>query len=414
MNAVTRPFLLAVVLVCSGKAGATDRIYDDITARSENGQYEVQARSPDNKPGPGYRAFQSKFVYTCTDTKTKKVLWTRRQPMEKPQRLGGSGRVHFSPKEQSPLDVYVSDAGWTVILTGWYELIAVDPNGHDTCKIGLLSEAMSQQERETFVHDTTAGPMWMGYSLWYFLDVAGQRLFVVRPWWGKRILVDIEKGNLAAETKGISKAIATRERKDVLAQLEKGVKTRKMWEKGGHCELVWPILTAAYLAGPLHITEAIPLLRHLEESTYCGSSGGLSIAGVDGQVDPYDCHTLTLRQVVQLSLRRLDETPRVLSPILFDVWYKDYDKRHPFVPKALSVPRHTNIDKLQKGMKAEEVLSLLGGPDFFGGNAWQYDMDSMPPMSLIVKWEKRRVIGIEKQTPPLWKKGFTRDEQIVD
>jgi hypothetical protein len=50
-----------------------------------------------------------------------------------------------------------------------------------------------------------------------------------------------------------------------------------------------------------------------------------------------------------------------------------------------------------------------------GYDTWEYDydMDTVPPSSLILKWDVRHVIGIEKKTPPLWKDGFLRDEQLV-
>lgn len=407
--------VLGAILVCSGKAGATDRFYRDISTCSPNGQYEVEARSPDNKPGAGFKVFQASFVYTCTDRKTQEVLWTRKQAMEEPQSSGTSGAGYALPKEDSPIEIHVSDGGWTAILTGRYEIIAVNPNGHDTCKIGLW-EALSQDEQKKYVHLTTGGPTWAEGSLWYFLNVGKQHLFVVRPWWGRRILADIEKGQLAAETPIITKAIATYERSYVLTQLGTGVKTRIKWEKGESCELVWPVRNAAYLAGTLQIREAIPLLRQLEDSTYSGSNSGRGLSfdeRPEGEIAPDSYNTLTLRQTIQFSLRRLGETPRPLSPITFRMEYKDYKKNRTYVAEGPAVPRHTNIDEVQTGMMAMQVLSLLGGPDFVGYNTWEYDMDSVPPITLLIKWDALHVVRIEKKTPPLWKDGFPRDELLA-
>ena len=66
-------------------------------------------------------------------------------------------------------------------------------------------------------------------------------------------------------------------------------------------------------------------------------------------------------------------------------------------------------------MKAERVLvALFGSPDYVGyDDTWQYDMDAKAPFTLILKWDERHVIGIEKKTPPLWKDGFERDESLI-
>jgi hypothetical protein len=40
-------------------------------------------------------------------------------------------------------------------------------------------------------------------------------------------------------------------------------------------------------------------------------------------------------------------------------------------------------------------------------------MDSEPPFSLILKWDVRHVVGVQRKMPALWKDDFVRDEQIV-
>jgi hypothetical protein len=385
------------VFLCD--ACATDRFFSDTSTVSPSKRYTVEAKSPDNAGKRGRNAFQSAFVYTCRETSTKHILWTRKQG-----------------EEASPVDVVVSDAGWTVIRTGWDELIAVDLAGHDRCHIRLLSEAFTKDERSRYVHDTTAGPMWSGFSLWYFLDADGQHLFVVRPWWGRRVLLNLETGSLINETKNISTAVAAHERSYVMTELAKAVETRRKWEKAECCEAVWPILNASYLAGRLLVVEAAPLLAQLQEVSYIGSStsGGLGFGErFEGEVNPHSYETFTLRQVVQLSLRRLGKTPRPLAANQFDVQYEAYKKNHPYVPKVTDVPRATTAAKVTTGMKAEQVLDLLGGPDFVEYDSWAYDMDASPPFSLILKWDARKVIDVEKKTPALWKKAFVRDEQIV-
>ena len=77
-------------------ATATDRFYNDISAESPSKRYKVEAKSPDNARKKGRNAFQSSFVYTCRDTSTKQVLWTRHQAMMKPQTLGKDSSESYS------------------------------------------------------------------------------------------------------------------------------------------------------------------------------------------------------------------------------------------------------------------------------------------------------------------------------
>jgi hypothetical protein len=258
--------------------------------------------------------------------------------------------------------------------------------------------------------------MWSGYSLWYFRDVDDKHLFVVRPWWGRRVVLNFESGRLLDETPDVSRSAVAYERQYVMTELTKGVETRKKWEKEECCEAVWPILNASYLAGRLPVPEAAPLLEQLQEVSYSGSStsGGLGFGErFEGEVNPHNYKTFTLRQVVQLSSRRLGTTPRPLPANQFDVQYQVSRKNHPYIPKAAAVPRVLNAGKVKTGMKGEQVLDLLGGPDFVGYDTWEYDMDASPPFSLILKWDARHVIDVQKKTPALWKEGFVRDEQIL-
>jgi hypothetical protein len=213
------------------------------------------------------------------------------------------------PKEGSPVAIYVSNDGWTAILTGLHELICVDPDGVDRANIALLTEGLSEEEQDAYVRHTTAGPMWAGYSLWYFLEAGERQLFVIRTWWGRRVVVDIEDGGVIGESAEIGAAARASEIQYILSIL----RTAEM--EGVDESEIGPILYAAYHAGRLSVTESIPFLKALEHSDYTGSStlGGLSLlVDFKNEIDPHSYSTFTLRQVVQLSLRRLEETPSAL------------------------------------------------------------------------------------------------------
>jgi hypothetical protein len=419
MNRQKSVLFIAVVLFWTTQAEATDRFFRDIVAVSPHGQYEIRAESPDNKTKEGHRAFQENFVYTFTDKKSGKILWTRKQAMKTEPDSNNPSETYAYPEEASPVDIFVSDAGWTVIRTGWDELIAVDLQGKDRCLIKILDEAFTHDENQKFVHLTTAGPMWSQLSLWYFLDVGDRHWFVVRPWWGRSTVVDLTQGKIIEKTADISTALLAEERRNVLTELVKGIAALKKCMKVDDYEPEYETKTAAYLAGQLKIAEAIPLLEQLQEVTYCGCSvsGGLSMLDkFNGEVDPHSYHQLGFRQTVQLSLRRLGKTPKPLPVYFFEVRFEEYKKDHLYIPKSLppTAQRHKNAEKIEKGMKAEQVLALIGSPDCVGyDNTWKYDIDADAPFTLILKWDVRHVIGIEKKTPPEWQDGFSRDENII-
>jgi hypothetical protein len=312
--------------------------------------------------------------------------------------------------------LFVSDAGRTVIWTGRNQIICVSREGTDRGTIKLLEDAFSEAEYKDYVHETTAGPMWAGYSLWYFLEVDGKDLFVIRPWWGRRIFIDVDSAFLARASEAARRAVAAYERNYVISELAKGVRTRAESEKDGG-QGVWHILEAAYLAGVLQISDAIPDLAKLQDSTFSGSStsGGMSaLEEFDGEVDPHSYSTFRLRQVVHLSLRRLGKTPGPWPIHEFEKRYEDHTRDSKYRPKPLAVPRNARSDAIRNGMKAEAVLDLIGAPDFIGHDTWEYDVDSTPASSLVLKWDARRVTRIERRSPALWKQGLVRDRQIAE
>ncbi len=396
---------------------ATDLFFSDISVESPSKRYKVEAKSPDNNDKKEHKAFQASFVYTCWDTNAKKLLWTRNQPMGEPQPLGdGSAETYVLPKEASPVGIFVSDLGWTLIQTNWDELIIVDLSGQDRGRIDLLSNALTKEEQTKYVRQTTAGPVWAGYSLWYFLDVQEQHLFIIRPWWGRRVIVNLEAGKIIQETEKISASASGYERNYVLTELAKAVTTRKDWEKNGCCEAIRPVFNASYFAGRLQMKEAIPFLEKLQESSVIDSStwGGPGLLDqFKDEVNPFIYSTSTLRQVIHLSLRRLGTVPKPLPIHQFDIQPEDSEERHPYLPRTSLVTRDSNVDKVKQGMKAEQVLDLLGSPDFIHYNTWEYDIDSKLPYTLIIKWDIRNVLDIRKKTPALWKDGFVRDEQLM-
>lgn len=385
---------------------ATDRYFFDIHVRSQSGQFQVDATSPDNQ-GKIEKTlpFQASFTYNCVDTLNGKTIWTRKQPMEKPIRLSKDSTFEFAfPKEASPLAIHVSDSGTTLIYTGANDFIVVSPQGKDVGSVNLLSDAFTETEYKQFVHNTTAGPSWASLSAWYYLNIPGGEMFVVRPWWGRRIFVDVNRGKLAQSSRALIAAAVEREKKLVMDALNSK-------EKPNDYEL--SKYDAAYLSGVLNLQKAIPFLKTLEKSTDDERStvGGLSFGeDSNNEVEPHSDSTYGLRQAAQLSLRRLGIVPKPLPCHSFDL-VKD-GKSIPFVPPAREQPRHEAVQKVKVGMSAREVLNHIGIPDYISDDTWSYDMDANPPFSISLTFAARKVTGYKKEDP-LWKSGLSRDEVIA-
>ena len=372
---------------------ATNRYYSDITASSPNGRYTVEAKSPDNASGDEHHAFQDKFLYTCIDTHTDETLWTRHQPMEAPSTApNGDLEDYEFPEEGSPSSIYVSDTAWTVIRTGWDEIISVDRHGNDRGPLHLLSEAFTEEERDRYVHDTTAGPMWAGNSLWYFLNVEDKHVFVIRPWWGKRIFIGLEECRLLKEADSLTSTAANQENQFVMTTLKESSKLTKSSQKQDCCSSNAGSTLAAHLAGTLKVKQAVPLLRTLEDSSYSGSS----VMCLDDDLPPAiaNWREMTLRKAVHLSLRRLGQKPSEYPCNTFAAL--------PASMMPTQAPRADGVVKLEKGMRPNAVISHIGSPDYIDRSVWYFDIDAEDPYTLELSWGKAGVDRFKKITPPLW------------
>ncbi len=402
--------VLAMACLAAMQAGATDLFFSDINAYSQSKRYRVTAKSPDNQKREGRVAFQSSFVYECTDTHTRQVLWTRKQAMGKPETWGDDPKNTYTPTlEGSPCRIYVSDSGYTVIYTNWDDLIIVDPKGKENGKVSILKDCLTDDENDKYVSQTTAGPMWAARSHWYFATADSAEYFIIRPWWGRHLIIELMTGAIKAPTKSLTEATQEEEREYVLSVLKTVLDgtAKKCDCCGGSHDAVF----AAYLAGVLKIQEAVRVLRIMENSTHSGSStrGGFSKVP-EGRIDPFNYATYTTRQNVHLALRRLGEMPGAYPCTSFKTEHKVYRKQKPYVRKPVPGTRESNAEKVTKGMSAEQVIDLIDCPDYILSREWQYDIDAGKPYTLTVSWtDERTVDEVNVVCPALWQEGTVRD-----
>ena len=265
-----------------------------------------------------------------------------------PDRNEPSGTYTY-PDEASPVDIFVSDAGWTVIRTGWDELIAVDMQGKDRCHIKLLDEAFTKDEvRNTFTTpppvrcgpDFRCGISWMSAAAIYLSSVRGG---------DEASLSILLKGRSSRDE--IFRAVGAEERRIVLAELARGVAALKKCKKPDGYKPECETTTAAYLAGQIKIAEAVPLLERLEDVAYSGYSLSGVFSKPEGEVDPNSYDKLEFRQIVQLSLRRLGKTPKPLPVYFFEVRFFGIQKE-PSVRSKTSVTGDATPQMWRRSRKA--------------------------------------------------------------
>ena len=395
--------VITVIYLVSMQAGATDRFFYDIDSCSQSKQYRVTAKSPDNQKQNERVAFQASFVYECTDMQTRQVLWTRNQPMGKPEFWGDDPKNTYTPiLEGSPCRIYVSDSGYSVIYTSWDELVIVDPKGKENGKVNILKDCLTKDENDKYVSQTTAGPMWAGRSYWYFVSVESKEYFIIRPWWGKHLIIELATAAITIPTDSIAMAIQKSEKDYVLGVL-KTVLDGTM-KKCDCCGGSHEVILAAFLAGLLRIKEAIPALRKLEDSTHSGSScmGGFGDVP-EGRIDPFNYSVYDTRQSVHMALRLLGEKPGAFPCTSFMMEHKKYSKMKPYKRKTMPGTRESNAEKVKKGMSPEQVIDLIDCPDCIPLRDWRYDIDVEQPYTLIIIWTNERTVkDIKVIRPALW------------
>lgn len=398
--------IVAILLALASTASATDRYFSDVTAKSPNGKFRLEAKSPDNEDGQ--RAFASNFEYTLFEDSTGKVLWTRKQPMMK------DAKWPTPDGEGSPSGVWVDDDGRAVVFTGYQELFVLEPAAGQKVFQGKILEQFPEGDRKKFVSNTTAGPRWAGNSLWYFLVVAGEagathRYFVVRPWWGDRVFLDLGAPKFVQDSDESEalRAAADRHDRDYVKETLADVKDLPECGAPGGCGRRHEVDLAAWLAGVLDVREAIGPLRTLESDTNVDSSTMVP--------DGFSYRTFGTRQTVQLALRRLGQAPEGSGSIVIR-FEEDPAAGKPGNPpvEVAAKARAGKAGDVKEGMAAKDVVALIGNPDCVSERgSFGWDIDGEKPFTLAIAFKDGNVHAMRKIDPPTWKVGLARDELLI-
>lgn len=400
-------------------AGATDIYFPNRRAESSDGRYRLTATSPDNTPDhsgrtkPGARH----FTYRLIEAESEHVCWSFQQ----------------QERDGSPLAIFVNNGRWVVLrLCGEVLQVRAPDTGALLYSFRLL-EQLSPEERTAYVHETSALPMWAGCSSWRFETLEDQRCFVVRAWWGRRVIIDLQGAQLMPDEGELRAVLDAADRRFVVETLQRAVSLDVVEELRCGAAHFRNLDAAVTIAGQMKVTEAIPLLRQLEGrrcSAGYWSGSWTQDASHAGAIDPMQHRYFTLRQEIQLALRRLDEPPACYAATQFFREQAGGGVGSTVAVKSPFPDRVEGVASLALGMSPDEVLERIGAPDLlarrsvpsqlapgltvrsWSTSAWEYDMDATPPYTLRIQWtQDGRVAAVQVVTPPVWQEPNTRDAQ---
>lgn len=375
---------------------------DELLATSPNGAYRVEVRSEGDSSAPSAPIARPRFVYTLIETETGRAVWARDQ--ERPEAEQGELRA-----EGYPTRAVLDDAGRVAVLTDTQRFLILDAaSGKKVFDAPL--PVPGGKETDLLVRCLANGRL-MGHMTVGYLLAAGRTravnvaCFVVRLPWGSRVFLDLQARKFLDPAQ-VDDALATSadecERQWVLGTLSR-FKSAGVPKTKDH-QARQEILSAVWLAGVLRIPGAVDSLRQFEKDESFGWTGaGLGVS----------CRTSELRQLVHLSLRRLEESPRTSSAMLLlgqDANGAQAGEPAPLLSSVRMEDRAARAGEVKVGMTPKELVEAVGPPDCWARGGFEYDMDAASPFTLRVELDERdnRVSKVES-LPPAWKEIGPRD-----
>ena len=209
--------LLAILLCGTASLHAAILIsYPDIEARSPNGRYLAEAKSPDNKNN-NFGSFQSNFTVTLTDTETNKPVWSWKQ--------GKDDGI-------SPMELIPGDNGQLAMVFAWSGYVFFDSSGVEQGAFDV-GKLIPDDELKKFTAYKFKETEWKQYSQQRFFTRDGAMYFYLRLYWGRTIIIDVAKEKLETDGK-----IAEEVEKHVVEQTRRFITefNGEYYEKcGSHC-----------------------------------------------------------------------------------------------------------------------------------------------------------------------------------
>ncbi|MEW4563773.1 hypothetical protein AB1K70_14665 [Bremerella sp. JC770] len=262
----------------------------------------------------------------------------------------------------------MNDEGWVVArLHNWEDagLLVLSPDGKqhmlrpiqafDDTETGFL-----QDEPEWHIGSTSAGPTWDESSIVLMHTFEGRPFWSMRTWWGRRIVIDLFAGEFLDEVSPLhDQSIAEQETAWVQHQLEaslSNVATARTEVENWWQVIYCPIYTAAFQAGSLKVTSAVPILQKLEScAVVAGEGTEIGMRRADQKI----------RLVAKASLMQIGVEPQWIANMEFRD--QDFDQK-------LDVPeiaKNRFPEAIQVGMDLFAILREIGMPEMIRGH-WDY------------------------------------------
>ena len=276
--------------------------------QSQNGRFLLTVHRTLKGKG-AYGRYIDTSTYALHDQAAHKNLWKRKWD---------KSRFFAS-------DVCLSDTG---LVIGWQgtHVFALEPRRGEPILELHGSDLLSEEMRQRYAQETSAGTDWGLYDwIGYFVNLSGRECFVIRTWWGFRMLVDLNSRTFTPVTGELSERIESQESSFLLGFLrravQKGMPTSKQIDENNPI----PEIQASVLAvGQLGLSESIPYLKAIEAWNYCDN--WFSLKDVESpsiqlleSIRPRMFAINMLRATVQLSMRRLGVRPQGFQAYDF-VW----------------------------------------------------------------------------------------------
>lgn len=297
--------------------------------------------------------------------------------------------------EQMPYTFLMKSKGQWTLWNGYLNGAAIVVENADAKTKEVLGIDLPPEEYD--MYETTAGPEWGEYALWYFTHLDDRTVFRVRTRYETDVLIDVEAAE-PLKSEAWEAELRARDRKEIMAIL-------------GDAELTMPspqltlgkaakVHAAIVHAMHYEMDSALPLIQKLESVDYIGA--GVMPSGSFTEQDPIDKEAnfwhytfYETRRLASLATRRFGATPKGYHAIGF----LPKDKTDPISP----TDRRNAAAKIRSGLAPKEVYEILGAPDYIPFDSWRYDVDGDSPYSLVLWWtEDGKVSRVEKAQPPLW------------
>ncbi|HEX5219951.1 MAG TPA: hypothetical protein VFZ59_10320 [Verrucomicrobiae bacterium] len=313
--------------------------------------------------------------------------------------------------EQMPYTFLVKSSGNWQVWADYVDGGAIVITNEDarTKAVIYITELIHNEELQRC--DTTAGPIWGEYCLWYIAELDGRSVFRARTKYKSDLLIDLDAAKSLPGGKFRDK-LEDLDRKTIVSILENAKRT--LDSTNLTLRSVDAVHAAILHASSYVMTNCLPFIRVIQSDDYVGagvlpsSSDPYTQQGAIDHVKGYWHYTFyETRRLASLALRQLGEAPVGFSAIGF--LPQDKTNAHS------AAFRRTGTSRLALGQTPKMVYEILGPPDYIEhvgkekgsglrwNGAWRYDVDGSSPHSLVISWDVDGCLkAINRVTPPLW------------